>query len=205
MKNIYLIRHSAPFVELYESDKMTWNEYNKNMILSSEGEENAKKLCSLNIFKNVDLIYSSNSYRAISTSKYVAEMNNLPIRIDDRINERSFGINLISDLPNDFVKNQFTDKDLKYKDGESLNDVNIRFDNFIRELLDNDKESILLFIHGIVLMSYLSTLCDVEFDNNIFKIIYKDNIIFNNKMKNLEIFKLTFDNKKLISIENIIL
>ena len=47
MKIIYLVRHSAPFVEIdnYEDFKsVSWNEYNRNMILSSEGEEKAKKL-----------------------------------------------------------------------------------------------------------------------------------------------------------------
>ena len=44
MATIYLIRHSAPFVEIenYQDYKnVSWAEYNKNMILSGEGEENA--------------------------------------------------------------------------------------------------------------------------------------------------------------------
>ncbi len=44
MKTIYLIRHSAPFVgiENYEDYKnVPWSDYNRNMILSREGEENA--------------------------------------------------------------------------------------------------------------------------------------------------------------------
>ena len=47
MKTIYLIRHSAPFVEIenYNDYKnVPWSEYNKKMILSVEGEEKAKKL-----------------------------------------------------------------------------------------------------------------------------------------------------------------
>ena len=47
MKTIYLVRHSAPFVEIenyINNDNILWNEFNKNMILSPLGEENAKKL-----------------------------------------------------------------------------------------------------------------------------------------------------------------
>lgn len=50
MKTIYLIRHSAPFVEIENNsdrNKVLWDEYNSNMILSSLGEENAKKLCNV--------------------------------------------------------------------------------------------------------------------------------------------------------------
>ena len=52
MKYIYLIRHSSPFVEIenYNDYKnVLWDEYNKNMILSVEGEEKAKKLCDIKI------------------------------------------------------------------------------------------------------------------------------------------------------------
>ena len=82
MKTFYLIRHSAPFVEIenYEDYKsVSWNDYNRNIILSSEGEEKAKKLCELEELKNLDVIYAADSYRAIGTAKYVAEMNNLKI------------------------------------------------------------------------------------------------------------------------------
>ena len=41
MKTIYLIRHSAPFVEIdnyVDNDNVLWLEFNKNMILSPQGE-----------------------------------------------------------------------------------------------------------------------------------------------------------------------
>ena len=81
MKYIYLIRHSSPFVEIenYNDYKnVLWDEYNKNMILSVEGEEKAKKLCDikeLKNIKNIKNIYSSNSFRAIGTAKYLSELN----------------------------------------------------------------------------------------------------------------------------------
>ena len=50
MKTIYLIRHSAPFIDIdnYKDYKnASWDDYNRNMILSPLGEENAKKLCDI--------------------------------------------------------------------------------------------------------------------------------------------------------------
>lgn len=76
MNTIYLIRHSAPFVEIdnYEDyENVSWSEYNKNMILSVVGEENAQKLCNVEELKNINEIYASNSSRAIETAKYLAK------------------------------------------------------------------------------------------------------------------------------------
>ena len=56
MKIIYLVRHSSPFVEIdnYEAyENVLWNEYNKNMILSVQGEEKAQKLCEIEELKNI--------------------------------------------------------------------------------------------------------------------------------------------------------
>ena len=106
MKNIYLIRHSAPFVEIanYEDYRnVNWAEYNKNMILSVLGEENAKQLCNIDELKMLDEVYASNSFRAIGTAKYIAEENNLKIKLDDRINERELGVQRISDLPDNYT------------------------------------------------------------------------------------------------------
>ena len=90
MKIIYLVRHSSPFVEIdnYEAyENVLWNEYNKNMILSVQGEEKAQKLCEIEELKNIKNIYSSNSFRAIATAKYLSESNKTKIKLDDRIKE----------------------------------------------------------------------------------------------------------------------
>ena len=207
MKTIYLIRHSAPFVEIdnYEDFKsVSWNEYNRNMILSSEGEEKAKKLCDIEEFKDIDAIYSADSFRAIGTAKYVAEMNNLKIRLDKRINERNLGVNTISELPENFSKDSFDNKELKYKNGESLNEVDNRFNSFINEILESNNSNIALFIHGIIMMSYLQNNTDFSFDGRSMKLIFNERIVYDDKMKNPLVIKLLFDdNKNLINIEYI--
>lgn len=206
MKIIYLIRHSAPFVEIdnyTDNDNVLWSEFNKNMILSSKGEENAKKLCNVEELKNIDEIYASDSFRAIGTAKYLAESNNLKIKLDDRINEREFGVKYIKDLPNNFTKISFDDRDFKINDGESLNDVDNRFKSFISDLLNDDVNKVAIVMHGIILLSYLKNICNhFEFDGKNFEIKYNNKIILNGTPKNPSIYKVVFnDDKKLINVE----
>ncbi len=206
MKTIYLIRHSAPFVEIdnyVDNDNVLWSEFNKNMILSPQGEENAKKLCNVNELKDLNEIYASNSSRAIETAKYLAESNNIRIKLDERINEREFGVDYVRDLPADFTKLSFEDKNLKVNNGESLNEVDNRLKSFISDLLDNDSNKIAIVMHGFILFSYLKTICNhFEFDGRNFNIKYNDNVVLEGTPKNPSIYKIEFDdNKNVINVE----
>lgn len=112
MKTLYLIRHSGPFIDIYNYEdykNVNWDDYNRNIILSPEGEENARKICELDELKDIDEIYSSDSFRAIGTAKYIAEKNNLKIKLDSRINKRNLGISKINDMPSDFSFSSFFD------------------------------------------------------------------------------------------------
>ena len=206
MKTIYLIRHSAPFVEIdnyVDNDNVLWSEFNKNMILSPQGEENAKKLCNVNELKDLNEIYASNSSRAIETAKYLAESNNIRIKLDERINEREFGVDYLRDLPADFTKLSFEDKNFKVNNWESLNEVDNRLKSFISDLLDNDSNKIAIVMHGIILLSYLKTICNhFEFDGRNFNIKYNDNVVLEGTPKNPSIYKIEFDdNKNVINVE----
>lgn len=206
MKTIYLIKHSAPFVEIDNySDRniIPWNEYNRNMILSPLGEENAKKLCNVKHLKDIKEIYASNSPRAIQTAKYLAEMNDLKIKLDERINEREFGIKYLSELPKDYNKNSFEDKDLKLAGGESLNELDLRFKSFITDILKSDNDKTAIIMHGIILLSYLKTICtSFNFDGRSFNIKYNDNIVLNGSPKNPSIYKIVFDDsEQIINVE----
>lgn len=202
-KEIYLIRHSAPFVEIdnyIDYKNVNWEDYNRNMILSSEGENNAKRLCELDELKNIDEIYSSDSFRAIGTAKYIAELNNLKIKLDSRINERNLGIKTINDLPQNFSQDSFNNKELKMPIGESLKELDNRFISFINDILQSDSNKIVLSIHGVILMSYLQTICDFKFDGQIFNIGFKGKEIINRKFMNPDVFKLVFENNEIIDV-----
>ena len=205
MKEIYLIRHSGPFVNLYNYEKQPFEERNKNMILSSVGERKAKELISIEELHNLDEVYSSNSARAIATAKYISEINNLEIKIDNRINERKFGVTYIEELPDNFFKKQLDNENYKLENGESLKEVKDRFKNFLNEILKSNNQKTALFIHGVLLMAYLSTISKVEFNNDKFKVTFNDKEVMSGIMKNPDVYKITYDdNLNVIDIVNII-
>ena len=210
MTTIYFVRHSAPFVEIdnYEDYKnVSWSEYNKNMILSGVGEENAKKLCNVEELKNIDEIYASNSFRAIGTAKYIAEYNNLKIKLDPRINERDFGIEKLSELPDDFTKLSFDDKTFKVNNGESLNDVDKRLKSFVTDILNKNNKSIVIVLHGIILLSYLKDVCEIfEFDGKNFDIQINNKTILKGTPNNPSIYKVEYDsNKNVVDVNTVLL
>ena len=206
MKTIYLIRHSAPFVEIENYDdykNVPWNDYNRNMILSSEGEENAKKLCNIDELKHLDALYSADSFRAIGTAKYVAEINKLKVKLDNRINERNLGVNTISELPENQTLESFKNKDYKFGTGESLNEVDNRFNTFLDEILNSENNRVALFIHGIIMMSFLQNNTDFSFDGRIMRLVFHDKEVYNDNMKNPMVFRVDFEDNKIVNIEYI--
>lgn len=91
MKNItqvYLIRHSNQLKIRNSISKESSQISNEKIVLSVEGEINAQKLSNLEELKNINVLWSSNYVRAISTAKYIAFKNNIDINIDENFNER---------------------------------------------------------------------------------------------------------------------
>ncbi len=202
---IYLIRHSAPFLEIdnYSDYKnVSWEDYNRNMILSVDGENNAKKLSQIKELKNCDELFASDSFRAIGTAKYLLE-NNKKIKLDSRINERQLGIKFLNEMPDDFNKKSFENKNFKLSKGESLTEVDKRFNDFIKEVLNKNNKKTIIVFHGIILLSYLQTICNFEFDGRNVKAKYKGKVVYDGVLKNPDVFKITFNNKEIVDIENI--
>lgn len=106
-------------------------------------------------------------------------------------------------MPLDFSRNSFDNKDLKFASGESLNEVDSRFNSFLNNVLDGTDNNIVLVIHGMILMSYLKSVCDFNFDGNNFKIDFNNIEVMNGRFKNPDVFKICFEDKKVVSIENI--
>lgn len=209
MKTIYLVRHSAPFVEIenyINNDNILWNEFNKNMILSPLGEENAKKLCNVNELKNIDEIYASNSSRAIETAKYLAETNNIKIKFDERINERKFGINSWDELPENFEKKQFLDENYKIGNGESQKEVSNRMYYTIMKILNENKNKRIAIVSHATAISYLlKKWCNINIVDDELRYNFNNNVIFDGYFNYCETFKLEFDdNNELVDIKNIV-
>ena len=86
---IYLIRHSK---QLKDYGTILTNEsqqeQNEKIMLSVEGEAEAKNLSQNKELEDISEVWSSSYVRAISTAKYMAERNLLKINIDSSLNER---------------------------------------------------------------------------------------------------------------------
>ena len=77
----------------------------------------------------------------------MSELNNTKIKLDSRINEREFEVDYLNQLPDNFNKKSFDDKNFKVFNGESLNEMDNRFNNFINSLLNSGVEkSIVVFM-----------------------------------------------------------
>ena len=201
---IYLIRHSSPFVEIdnySDYNNANWHDCNRNMILSVLGEQKANELTKIDELINIKEIYSSDSFRAISTAKYLSELNSTKIKLDERINEREFGVDYLNQLPDDFTKKSFDDKNFKIFKGESLNEMDKRFNDFINELLNSGVDKSIMVIHGIMLLSFFQNYCDFDFDGKIVTVKFNGKMIVEEKPKSPGVYKITYEDNKIIDID----
>lgn len=92
MKNVtyvFLIRHSEQLRIESQNNKMEDSQIsNEKIILSVEGERKAEEMSHLKELKEVEVLWSSNYVRAISTANYIANQNKIEINIDKNFNER---------------------------------------------------------------------------------------------------------------------
>ena len=197
---IYLIRHSKTS-GIDNSVGATLQEKNENVGLSEEGHSIIEKISKSNELKNVDYVYSSNYKRAIKTAEYIAKENNLDIIVDERIGERKHGVSSFDELPNDYEFKQFNDDNFKVGNGESLKEVRLRMQAALKNILDKYKgKRIVILSHSTAIASLLKTWCEIIYPDSY---EFKGNKFFDGKWIACETFKLTFDNDKLINIENI--
>lgn len=90
---------------------------------------------------NIDVIWSSSYTRAKATAKYIANINNLPINLDNNLSERKLGN--LKEL-GEFMKDkntrdpsqeQLIDRKFKTSDGESAEDTRQRMTEFFDRIL----------------------------------------------------------------------
>ena len=207
MTVVYLIRHSQPMREhlgSYNGDDIDQTRNEKN-ILTPEGEKLAEKLAQKEELQNIDVLYSSNYVRTMSTAKYIAYNNEIDLNIDDRLGERKFGYDS-STIPGDFFKKQWLDFDYKHPDGESINDTKKRITEVINEIINNNKgKTICIVSHGTALSSYLLNILNFEgiFDNKL-RFTFNGEEVFDGMWNAPHMFKLVFDDdNNLIEYKNI--
>ena len=199
MATVYFMRHSETLKPKNIKNDDTLQLQNEKWVLTVNGDNIAKKKSQLEELQNFNYVYSSNYVRAISTAKYFTDNE---VRIDERFGERKFGVNNWSELPSDFGEKQFKDFDYKLEKGESINEVILREEKALTEILKTHREEKVLIVgHSTALASLFSKWCEIKYTGP-----YKYNGVefFDGKWNYCETFKLEFDdNNNLVNIENI--
>lgn len=201
---VFLIRHSE---QLKIKNRKVKNEssqiLNEKIILSVEGERKAEEISKLRELSNIDVLYSSNYVRAISTAKYIASQNNIEINIDENLNERKLGDlealeKLGQNMHHTFTVEQLLDETLKNKDGESRTEVVKRMEELLNNILtENLGKNIAIVSHGASIKFLLMNWCNL---NNNYELEYNSSII---NVNSPSVIKLVFDNKKLVGLSQI--
>ena len=93
----------------------------------------------------------------------IAEKNGIELNVDERLGERRFGVNDMSELPSTFFEDQFRDWDYKLPNGESANDVSKRMNDALSEILNLNKGKVIAIVsHGTAISAMLKKWCDVK-------------------------------------------
>lgn len=204
---IYLCRHSEP-IDMYDNKNETMQLRNEKISLSVLGEEKARKLSLLPELNNIDNVIASNYVRAIATAKYIAFNNKKNIEVIPEFGERKFGnINSWSDLPKGFSDKQIKDWDYKFEGGESFNEVCERMYFALQSVLKKYKgKKIFIVSHGTAISVLFSKIADVFFpDEESYNrgIYFNGKLIFDGKYDAPELFKLEYEDEKLVDVKNI--
>lgn len=201
MTTVYLVRHSEPF-KIHRGIEETNEDIlfsNIKSPLSVNGEKLAEEKSKDKEFDNIDVVWSSNYVRTMSTAKYFAHRNNIKVNVSELLGERKHGIKSWNELPSDFEMHQFRDENYKIGDGESRKEVSERIYNKVISIIKENKDKRILIVGHSTATAYLiSKWCEISYDSD-----YKFNseVFFDGKWNYLQTFKLTFDeNNKLMNI-----
>ena len=205
MTIIYLMRHSrGNFDRTFINTDESFQIENEKYILSVEGERKAKKYSKLEELKDISYVVSSNYVRAMSTAKYIAHINNIPLNVDDDFNERKFGVDDIRKIPQDFFIKQIEAEDYKLEGGESRSEVKKRMINgLIKVMKKNKNKKSVIVSHASSIAFMLTKWCKVEMINSKYVIKFKGKTILNG-FDSPELLKLEFNDKNVLTNINCI-
>ena len=204
MTIVYLVRHSEPFkihkgIEDVNEDILFSNIKSP---LSINGEKLAEKISQNLEFDNIDVVWSSDYVRAMSTAKYFAAKNDLKVNISNQLSERKHGINSWDELPPDFEVHQFEDENYKIGEGESRNETKTRIKTKLNTILNENKgKRILIVGHSTATAYLLGEWCEINYTGP-YK--FKGVAFFDGNWNYCETFKLCFNEEnQLMSIINL--
>lgn len=147
---IYLIRHSEKMHLPYG--------YSRIQPLTERGERRAKALLQMKDLRNADVAYCSPYARTVSTLRYITEADGLKLNFEERLKEMVFGGGPPNPASMDIRAKQWEDRDLRFEDGESINQCCARMESVLTEIVrKNMGKKILIGSHGVAICSLLSS------------------------------------------------
>lgn len=115
-------------------------------MLSEKGKEQANQVKEMLKKQTFDIVFSSPLSRAYQTAEIIIQ-NKVPILIDERLNERDYG-----DFEGhtreefDYINYWNFDYNLKENNGESVQHLCMRIDDFLREIKEKYKDKKVLVV-----------------------------------------------------------
>lgn len=192
MKTIFLIANNLVVDNITYISKESIDERRSKRPLSAQGEKAALKLAKIKGLDCVSNIYSSGYASAIATAKYLSSRLEIPIIIDNNLNERKIG-NFPEGLKLSYFKDsQEHDFNYKLPSGETINDTKKRMTTYIKNILAKDDDYIAVFTHQIAINSFLLNYCEASYNLDDHLILnYKERVVSN--FNSLVIYKLVYD------------
>lgn len=180
-KYIYFFRHGETNLNVEE---IVMGQ-NKNLIttFTEKGYEQIEELAHNLIKYSIEIIYCSDMQRCIDTVTIANKDSVLPVIISEEIRGLNMGIlqgQRISNFSNnEYAKDSFNDHNIPFKNGESINQLNFRIINFIKNIYENSNYNhIAVITHSAAisnLVSYLMNEKYVSYDSCLVEVI-NDNI-----------------------------
>ncbi len=161
--------------------------------LSKKGKSDVKEINNFFEDLNSAKVFSSPYIRALRTVEGIARTKDLNIELINDFRERKVAYEHVEDFST-FTKKQWNDFNYKLEGGESLNQVQSRSINKLRDILEENKnQNIVIATHGTLLGVTLNYF-DKKYDYEFWKTIEMP-----------DVFLLRFNNKELEFIKNIMI
>lgn len=204
MKHLYFVSNNlVSKINVVHPKTTTYKEAREMTMLSSKGEDNALNLLGLEVLDNIEIVYTSKYFCALDTGKYLAEQRKIDLIVDERLNERVVG-ELGSNEFRYLKGMQEHDFNFKLQDGESINDVQKRMEDFLLDILISPEKNILIITHNIALMSLLTKYCNKGYNLYDRLILdYYDEVIFDGTFHEMDLIEFVYDEDKCVGFRRI--
>lgn len=199
MNKLYLVSNNLLLDGLSYDNTVNLEEVRRVRPLSVEGYNVAKNIANMDIFNNIESIYSSFYSSALITASFLAQKLEYSIKMSASLNECRVGI--LGSKNMKMVKG-LQDHDFNYKlsNGESLKEVGLRITKTIDDIANLQEDGV-IFTHKRAILGFLLNFAHIDYnlDDNLI-LEYHDKIIYDDSDTEYDIYELIIENNKIVDI-----